>query len=171
MTTSFNSRLLAVIAVVAALAVGLVAYMQLKKNDEATTAPTTATSTSTKPTPRHGKPAAAKVVLLPGLPGSVAGKLRRSKVVVVTVYQGATPDDLRTISSARKGARSVGAGFLAVNLANEKRARALAPFVGDASPPTLVVVKRPGTIVTRLTGPVDGDLVAQAAFNAGARRR
>jgi hypothetical protein len=168
--TTLNPRLLAVLAVIAAAGIGLFAYTRFVAKDDTSASPSTPQASSTvKPGPTTK--AASKVVLLPGLPGPVAGKLRHSKVVVVTVYQGATPDDLRAISTARKGARSVGAGFLSVNLANEKQARALAPFVGAATPPSLVVVKRPGTIVTRLTGPVDSDLVAQAAFNAGARRR
>lgn len=170
MTTSLNPRLIAVAGIAAALGLAAFMYLQVGRGDDTTATPQNE-NTAVQPAAKPAKSAVTKIVLLPGLPGQVAGKLQRSKVVVVTVYQGATPDDLRAISSARKGARSVGAGFLAVNLANEKRARALAPFVGDATPPTLVVVKRPGTIVTRLTGPVDSDLVAQAAFNAGARRR
>ena len=171
MTTSLNPRLLALVGAVAALGLALVVYLQVRGGDESTATPvaTPKTSSTSRPTPTTSK--APKVVLLPGLPAPVASKLRRSNVVVVSLYQGATPDDLRAIASARKGARDVGAGFVAVNLANEKGARAVAPFVGDATPPTLLVVKRPGKIVTRLAGPVDGELVAQAAFNAGARRK
>lgn len=172
MTTSLNPRLLAVLGIAAALAVGLFAYLQLVRSDDATTAPvapavTPKTSSTTRPAPGRAQ----AVQLLPGLPAPVARKLRRSKVVVVTVYQGATPDDLRAIAGGRKGASDVGAGFLSVNLATESTAKQMAPFIGDATAPLLLVVKRPGKIVTRIDGPVDGELVAQAAYNAGARRR
>jgi hypothetical protein len=43
-------------------------------------------------------------------------------------------------------------------------------FAGPVSSPTLLVVKRPGRIVNRLSGLVDSAIVAQAAHNAGARR-
>jgi hypothetical protein len=67
----------------------------------------------------------------------------------------------------------VRAGFLPVNVLNEKSARTVQAFVGTTSTPTVVVVRRPGQIVSRLEGAAsaDGQLVAQAAHNAGAGRR
>ncbi|HJU48917.1 MAG TPA: hypothetical protein VJ689_12330 [Gaiellaceae bacterium] len=167
-----NPRLLVVVGVAAALGLLLLAYMQLGRNDGSSSATpvtnTPQTSSTNRTAPAAAKP---KVELLPGLPAPVASKLRRSKVVVVSVYQGSTPDDLRAIASSRKGAADVGAAFLSVNLATESTARAMAPFIGDATAPLLLVVKRPGKIVTRINGVVDGELVSQAAFNAGARRK
>jgi glucose/arabinose dehydrogenase len=166
-----NPRLLVLLGVAAALGLALFAYMQLGRNDDtASVAPSTNTP-NTSSTTRPASPTKQQVELLAGLPSMVAGKLRRSNVVVVTVYQGATPDDLRAIANGRKGATDVGAAFLSVNLATESTAKAMAPFIGDATAPQLLVVKRPGRIVTRINGPVDGELVAQAAYNAGARRK
>lgn len=166
-----NPRLLAVVGVAALLGLALFAYLQLgRKDDSASVTPVTNTPQTPSTTPSTSG-ASKQVELLPGLPGPVASKLRRSKVVVVSVYQGSTPDDLRAIASARNGARDVGAAFLSVNLATESTAKAMAPFIQDATAPQLLVVKRPGRIVTRINGVVDGELVAQAAYNAGARRK
>ena len=170
-TTSLNPRLIALLGVIAALGLALFAYMQFVRDDGTTTTTPVTPVTNSPATPTPATPAAPKVELLAGLPAPVAGKLRRSKVVVVTVYQGATPDDLRAIANGRKGASDVGAAFLSVNLATESTAKAMAPFIGDATAPQLLVVKRPGKIVTRINGVVDGELVAQAAYNAGARSK
>jgi hypothetical protein len=109
-----------------------------------------------------------RIVLLPNLPAPVAHRLRYSKVVVVALY--ATPADRAKAARLRAGARRAGAGFTALSLTNEADARAVAVFAGQVSPPTLLIVKRPGKIVNRLPGVVDGPIVAQAAHNAGARR-
>jgi hypothetical protein len=114
---------------------------------------------------------ARKVVLLPGLPASVAHALRYSKVAVVTLYVGQAPGDRPSVAEARKGARAAGAGFVAVNVGSDRAAATVASFAGTASSPTMLVVRRPGTIVTRISGPVESTVVAQAAHNAGARRR
>ncbi len=119
-------------------------------------------------TPATAQPSKPRVVLLPNLPSQVAHRLRYSKVVVVALY--ATPADRAKVASSRAGARRVGAGFTAVSLTDEANARAISSFAGQVSPPTLLVVKRPGRIVNRLTGVVDGAIVAQAAHDAGARR-
>jgi len=172
-TTSLNPRLLAILVVAAVAALGLLAYLQLGRSDDGTKTATEspAVTPQASSTSRTSTAGAAKVELLPGLPAPLASKLRRSKVVVVSVYQGSGPDDLRAIAGARKGAGDVGAAFVSVNLANEPTARAMAPFIRDATAPLLLVVKRPGNVVTQINGPVDGELVAQAAYNAGARRK
>ena len=125
----------------------------------------------------HGKPLAttkvatpAKVVLLPGLPPQVAHALRYSRVAVVTLYVGQAPADHASVTAARTGARSTGAGFVAVNVGTDKAAGTIASFAGPLSSPSTLVVRRPGKIVTQLSGPVDAAVVAQAAHNAGARR-
>jgi hypothetical protein len=114
-----------------------------------------------------------KLTLLPGLPAKVANKLRYSKVIVVSLYQGSARGDRSALAAARTGARSAGAGFLPVNVLDEASARAVQTFVGDTSTPATVVVRRPGRIVTSLEGAPSADeqLVAQAARNAGAARR
>jgi hypothetical protein len=109
-----------------------------------------------------------RVVLLPNLPAQVAHKLRYSRVVVVSLY--ATPTDRATVARIRTGARKSGAGFTAISLTNEKSARSVSAFAGEASSPTVLIVKRPGKIVNRFPGTVDAVVITQAAHNAGARR-
>ena len=142
------------------------------------TAPTTAGPSTPAQTPATPKPSSRpapkpSLVLLPGLPPKVASKLRHSKVVVVSLYQGNAPADRAAAAAAAAGAKNAGANFLPVNVLNEKSARAVQTFVGTTNTPTVVVVRRPGRIVTRLEGAAssDGQLVAQAAHNAGASRR
>ena len=110
-------------------------------------------------------------MLLPGLPAQIASKLHYSKVVVVSVYLGPVPSDRSSVTEVRKGARAAGAGFVAVNVANDKNATAMSSFVGPVSSPATLVVRRPGKIVTQIQGPVEAAVVMQAAHNAGARRR
>ena len=111
-----------------------------------------------------------KIVLTPGLPAPVAHALRYSKVVVLSVYVGQSQQDRVWVAKARKGDRSVGACFVAVNVGADRPAAQINSFVGTVSSPSMIVVKRPGRIVTTIAGPVDETIVAQAAHNAGARR-
>jgi hypothetical protein len=172
-----SSRYLVVmgVALLAALML-LVARPLLLGDDAETAAPTTPPAqTGSTPTPPPASRPAPKptLVLLPGLPPKVANKLRYSKVVVVSLYQGNASADRAAVAAARAGARAAGAGFLAVNVLNEKSARAVQTFVGTTTTPTVVVVRRPGRTASRLEGAAasDGELVAQAAHNAGAARR
>jgi hypothetical protein len=127
-------------------------------------APTSPTSKPTTPRPAP-KP---RLQLLPGLPPKVANQLRHSKVVVVSLYQGSAIGDRSAVVAAAAGAKGARVGFLPVNVLNEQSARAVQTFVGASTTPTVVVVKRPGRIVTRFEGAAasDGQLIAQAAQNA-----
>ena len=69
-------------------------------------------------------------------------------------------------------AKSAHAGFVAINVLDEKAARRVGVFVGTTTaPPAVLVVKRPGKIVNRFDGFADSEIVAQAATNAGAHAR
>ncbi len=90
---------------------------------------------------------------------------------MVSVYVAPSVADRAAVAQARSGARASGAAFTAVNVANNKNAAAMASFVGPISSPTLLVVRRPGKIVTQIPGSVDAAVVTQAAHNAGARKK
>ena len=164
-----STRYLAVIAAAILLAgFFLVARPLLGSGGEAAPAvtPPAPTSPTSKPNSRPvPKP---RLQLLPGLPPKVANKLRHSKVVVVSLYQGSAIGDRSAVVAAAAGSKDARAGFLPVNVLNERSARAVQTFVGATTTPTVVVVTRPGRIVTRLEGAAasDGQLVAQAALNA-----
>ena len=184
MTTTLSPpiRILGIVGILAATALGLILFMQSRSLHTTTTAPlsTAATLHSSTNTPTiHGtvsrpqahpvKPIALKVVLLPGLPGPVAHALRYSKVVVVSLYAAGAAGDRAALAQARLGAASAHAGFTTVNVLNERTAVGLDKFAGATSSPAVLIVRRPGRIVNRFAGYADSDLVAQAAQNAGAR--
>jgi hypothetical protein len=101
-----------------------------------------------------------------GLPAAVDVALRSHEIVVVSLYvPGARVDALAT-DEARAGAALGGAGFVALNVLDEKTAKPLLEKLGTLEDPSLLVVKRPGEIALRLSGFVDRDTVAQAAATA-----
>jgi hypothetical protein len=160
------------VALLAALLFIVARPMLLGGADETTTTTPPPAVPTPQPTPRPAKPEP-RVVLLPGLPAQIANKLRYSKVVVVSLYQGNAGSDRAAVTAASAGAKAVGAGFLAVNVLDEKSARSVQSFVGLKSTPAVVVVRRPGRTVATLEGAASADqqLVSQAAHNAGANRR
>ncbi len=185
MTTTLSPpiRILGIVGVLAAVALGLLLFMQSRSSHTATaTPPSTAGtlhsstktpavhSTVTHPPVRPATPATPKLVLLPNLPASVAHALRYSKVVVVSLYAAGAAGDAAALAQARMGASAAHAGFAAVNVLNEHAAKGLDKFAGAASAPAVIVVVRPGRIVNQFSGYADSDLVAQAAQNAGAGR-
>jgi hypothetical protein len=172
------NRLLALlgVAVLGLLALLVVRPLLLGGSDEATTvAPTppahiTPATTAPKPTPTPVAPAVPAVKLLDGLPTAIAGRLRHSRVVVVSVYTGTSSTDRAALAEARAGAKASGAAFTALNVLDEKTARQLQAFAGGAmGTPSTLVIRRPGRIVGRFETLADSAMIAQAAHNAGAR--
>ena len=159
----------------AALAAFLVARPMLLDSRGSSSDGTSATTTSAapltpaKPAKATSTPAQPKVVLLPGLPAKVANRLQHSRIVVVAVYAGTDPGDRAAVGAARRGAKEAGSGFTALNVRDEKTARQVQPFLGTTSTPVVLVVRRPGRVVSKFSGHVDQKVVAQAATNAGAR--
>lgn len=175
------NRLLALlgVAVLGLLALLVVRPLLLGGSDESTTvAPTppahiTPATTAPKPAPTPvapAVPAVPAVKLLDGLPTAIAGRLRHSRVVVVSVYTGTSPTDRAALAEARAGAKASGAAFASLNVLDEKTARQLQAFAGGAmGTPSTLVVRRPGRIVGRFETLADSAMIAQAAHNAGAR--
>ena len=128
-----------------------------------------------KPAKAAAKPAARPAAAAPpknpplepsGLPAAIDVALRSHEVVVVSLYvPGARVDALAT-DEARAGAALGGAGFVALNVLEEKTAKPLLEKLGTLEDPSLLVVKRPGEVALRLSGFVDRDTVAQAAATA-----
>lgn len=163
--------LIGIVALVAAFAALMVVRVGVLGGSSSTpTAVATAPAATPAPVKASATPAVPKVVLIPGLPSDVAHALRYSRVVVVSLYMGQAPGDHASVTQARLGARAAGVGFVAVNVGSDKQAEAIASFVGPVSPPSMLVVRRPGKIVTQISGPVEKAVVTQAAHNAGTRR-
>jgi hypothetical protein len=179
-TLSPPIRILGIVGILAAAALGLLLFTHSRSSHSTAAAPATSGGTlhsSTKtpavnrPAVHHATHAAPKIILLPGLPAPIAHALRYSKVVVVSLYAAGATGDMAALDQARTGAASAHAGFAAVNVLNEHLAKkGLDKYVGTASSPTVLIVRRPGNIVNRFPGYADSDVVAQAAQNAGAGR-
>jgi hypothetical protein len=172
MTASLpNTRLLAIAgALLGLVALLLVARPLLMGGDDEATSSSTLPRTAPINTPPPAA-APARLKLLPGLPPSVARELRYEKVVVVSLYAAKAPSDRKALAHARVGAKKVGAGFVALNVYDERKANSLVKFIGTTDSPAIVVVRRPGTVVNRIPGFVDAEIVAQAAQNAGAKKK
>jgi hypothetical protein len=171
-----NPRVVALLGFAVAALVGLlVARPLIFSGDEATettppAAAPSAPSRSTPPGARASRQRATRIQVAPGLPAALARRLRYETVVVVSAYSDKAPSDRRALAAARAGAREVDAGFVALNVLNERKAREFAIFAGVGETPTILVVRRPGRVVKRIDGFVDSAIVAQAAHNAGAGR-
>lgn len=183
MTTTLSPpiRILGIVGILAAAAIGLLLFTQSRSSHASTAAPVTGgtlhSSTSTpavqhpvvRPALHPATPVKPKFVLLPGLPLPIAHALRYSKVIVVSLYAPGAAGDSAALQQARLGAASAHAGFATVNVLSESIAKGLDKYAGTVSSPAILIVRRPGIIVNRFAGYADQDLVAQAAQNAGAR--
>lgn len=178
MTTTLSPpiRILAVVGVVAAIALGAFVFLHKSSSSSSSdsAAPAVPAANATAPKSATVKHVAAKpkIVLVPGLPAPVARKLQFSRVVVVSLFARGGNGDKTAVAEARTGAKSVHAAFVAVNVADERTARKFGTFVGtNTAPPAVLVVKRPGKITNRFDGFADSAVVAQAAANAGAHAK
>jgi hypothetical protein len=139
-----------------------------------------ATRLAAKITVKHApkaKRARNLAAVIDGMPAALALGLRSHEVVVVSLYTpGASVDKLAT-EEARGGASLARAGFVAVNVANEKIVSPLAALLARAPTaadrvldgPAVLVFRRPNELFVRLNGFADRDTVAQAAANAAAQ--
>jgi hypothetical protein len=117
-----------------------------------------------KPVP--AKPPVNPVIRPSGFPAVVDRALREHAVVVLSlVIPGARVDELAA-AEAEAGARLGGAGFLALNVANEGVARSVLAKLKTDQDPSVLVVKRSGEVAVALGGFVDRETVAQAAASA-----
>ena len=125
----------------------------------------------TKPaTPRAPAKAAPKKVVpkLPptGFPVAVDRALANHKVVVVSLVVPGSPIDELAAGEAKAGAKLGGAGYLALNVLNERVAHALLAKLEGPKEPSVLVFKHTGEVALALEGFVDRETVAQAAANA-----
>jgi hypothetical protein len=137
-------------------------------------APAVHKTTASKVKASKAKPAPAKhapkkvVPKIPptGFPLAVDRALAKHKVVVVSlVVPGSHVDELAA-GEAKAGAKLGGAGYLALNVLNERVAHAVLAKLEGVKEPSLLVLKRSGEVVVALEGFVDRETVAQAAANA-----
>jgi hypothetical protein len=125
--------------------------------------------------PRKAKNARTPAVI-DGMPGALALALHGNPVVVVALYSPKSSVDGVARDEARQGAALSGAGFVALDVSNNKVAAPLTSLLTGAATaadrvlddPAVLIFQQPKTLFVRLNGFTDRDTVAQAAVNAGA---
>jgi len=108
----------------------------------------------------------AKTATVNGTPTTIAALLRDHRAVVVLLYDPRTQVDAYSLGEAQLGATRAHAGFLRVDVMNQRQAAPFTKAYGVLQDPTLLFFARPGKLVQRLSGFADHDTVAQAALNA-----
>jgi hypothetical protein len=138
---------------------------------------TTKTHTATKThaatkTQHHAKKAHASAFrgnpVYANLPGPLQWQLAHHKVVVVSIYNPHSDTDAISVAEAHQGAVDAKAGFLLVNVLDDKVAgllTALLPGGGLLPDPGVLVYRAPGDIALRIDGFADRYAVQQAALN------
>ena len=132
-------------------------------------AKTTARVTKPKPAPAPvAKPAkpAEPPVDANGLPRVLSTALAGNRVVVVGLHDPDSALDQMALAEARAGARSAGAGFVAINVFAESQSRPLLELLGALENPGILVYRKPDVLFARMSGFADSETVAQAAANA-----
>jgi len=134
-----------------------------------------ATTAKAKAAPKHRAAAVKKLpAVIDGMPSALALALRSNSVVVVALYAPDSSVDAMARDEARQGAAAAGAGFVALDVSNERVAAPLTSLLtGGATAadrvlddPAVLVFQAPRTLFVRLSGWNDRDTVAQAATNA-----
>lgn len=121
---------------------------------------------------RTSAPVRVKVVrpaVNPLLPGKLRAALARNPLVVVGFYDPQTRENSLVLAEARAGAAGAHAGFVAVNLLDDRvagRLTALLPAGQLLPAPGILVYRRSGKVVYRFDGYLDRAAIAQAVDNA-----
>ena len=138
----------------------------VKKSAKAkTTAPVTKPKPAPAPVAKPAKPAEPPVDAN-GLPRVLSTALADNRVVVVGLHDPDSALDQMALAEARAGARSAGAGFVAINVFAESQSRPLLELLGALENPGILVYRKPDVLFARMSGFADSETVAQAAANA-----
>jgi hypothetical protein len=176
MASQLRLHVLAPIAVVALLGLGVSAFIMSQHNPatssdaDAIAARIAAKHHTPAVTPPRPKPHATKPHTKPTTHAhhgsSLKAALSRHAVVVVLFYEpGASYDTIQT-REARAGALSAHAGFLAVNVSKNEEVSALAAQYNVLESPTVLVFRRGPKLKARLEGFNDRTTIVQAVRNA-----
>ena len=125
---------------------------------------------ATKPKPKRvaPKPAKKPIALVAGLPPDLADALRKHELVVVALVDPQAAVDEISRAEASAGATVAHAGFVALDVLQQRDAGPLMRQLGVLPDPAVLVYRRPGKLVARFDGFADRDTVAQAVVNAAA---
>lgn len=192
-TLTPTARLVALIGLLCACALGSGALLLARKHTAAASPPTSPVTRVHKQTPvgtippehavvtRHHtslptqtvpsvKPAPKPkpVVVDSKVPTAVASALETRPIVVAALYAPGAATDPTAVAEAQAGAQLAGAGFVKLDVLDESVANQLARVADHLSDPAVLVFRRSGLSI-RIDGFADRDVVAQAAQNAAAK--
>jgi len=196
MQVSAPIRIVALVGVLAALAMGAWTFTAGRSNTDLSTSaatgsvaqhPVAAAQSAAKQLSAHnrataaGKPDVVQPAKRPvvshvrkatpaakadGAPTTIASVLRRHRVAVVLLYDPETTVNSLSLGEAQLGANHAHAGFLRVNVLKQRQIEPFAKTYGVLQVPTVLFFARPGKLVQKLSGFADQETVAQAALNA-----
>ena len=116
-------------------------------------------------TPKTAANARTEPRVASGFPAKVDHALRYSRVVVVSVSMPGAAVDGIVRGEARAAAKQARAGFVAISAANERAVSTLVAKTGVLPSPAVVIVRRPGTVVSTFSV-TDSATIAQAVAQA-----
>jgi thiol:disulfide interchange protein len=166
--TTRQIRLVAILVLVVVVVGGYLVVSKGKSNtDAATSTPALTTHATTTPTPtKTDVHSAAAVAAAHGLPRSVAHALQMHSVVVVSLTAPRGEDDQVTQSEAQAGAAESKVGYVHIDVFHQQPGTAILRKLGVVDTPEVLIIRRPGVIISQFKGFVDRDVVAQAAAEA-----
>jgi hypothetical protein len=158
-------------------AVGQITPLHLRKG--AAAKGKQAARTAARRVPKRTARVRRRPTVVDGMPAALARALQSKRVVVVSLYAPRSSVDSLATEEARQGAALAGAGFVALNVAQEKVVSPLTALLASAQTPAdrildgpaVLVFQRPKALFVRLNGFADRDTVAQAAANAATLAR
>jgi len=168
MNATLSTRQIGLVALVALVVFAAGGFLVVSRHNSTTqtTASSTPAATTPAPTKTHTHPVTPPKLHKHGLPISVARALRGHSVVVVSVTNPQGADEQFTRSEARAGAAQMHAGYVAIDVFDQRPGTTLLRKLGVVDTPEILVIKRPGNIVSQFKGFVDRDVVAQAVADA-----
>jgi len=160
-------RLVGLVLLVVVLGGGYLVVTRHKSTTPSTKSRVTTPATTTPaPSKAHSHTVTPAKLQTHGLPVPVARALRKHSVVVVALYMPGASVDATTLAEAQAGARNTGAGFVKLDVLQQRGGVAILHKLGVVNTPTVLVVKRPAAIDSEFKGFVDRNVVAQAVADA-----
>jgi predicted homoserine dehydrogenase-like protein len=163
------------IRLVALLVLGVVAiggYLAIGRHKstpttvDSTPAVTTPAQTTPAPSTPHAHSATPVKLATHGLPVPVARALRKHAVVVVSLATPRGEADAFANEEAQAGADQMGAGYVKLDVFDQRPGVAILRKLGIVDTPATLVVRRPGVVFGKFPGFVDRDVIAQAVADA-----
>lgn len=174
MNSTLSTRQLRLVVLLVFVVVAAGGYMVVTRNKTTTQATTTPVTTpvstpgTTTPVPSktHTHTVTPSKLNTHGLPVPVVRALHKHSVVVVALYLPSAQVDTAAALEAQAGAKEAGAGYVGINVLNQRGGIAILRKLGVFNTPAVLVVHRPYRVDSEFKDFVDRDVVAQAVAEA-----